>query len=206
MNATTYPLTLFFDAACPLCRREMQSLRRRDRARRLRFEDVRAPGFVAPAGTTVDAMLVAIHGPDGGRPPRRGRRGHCGSPMPPSDSAGSSRRRRGARCARCRSAPISGSHATASPCPPGSSSRRMADVRAARTAPKSRANFERTIHGHRNLPCLPCLRHRGPDPRHRLPAQYPRPRARPTCATATAVPSSGSAARHCSPSPAACCC
>lgn len=62
MNAETYPLTLFYDGACPVCRHEMHALRRRDTAARLRFEDVRAPGFVAPDGTTVDAMLAAIHG------------------------------------------------------------------------------------------------------------------------------------------------
>ncbi len=62
MNADIYPLTLFFDGACPICRREMQSLRRRDRARRLRFEDVRAPGFATPPGATLDDLLTALHG------------------------------------------------------------------------------------------------------------------------------------------------
>jgi predicted DCC family thiol-disulfide oxidoreductase YuxK len=62
MNDTTWPLTLYFDAACPMCRTEMASLRARDARGRLRFEDVRAPGFVPPAGATVAAMLEAIHG------------------------------------------------------------------------------------------------------------------------------------------------
>lgn len=62
MQLDTYPLTLFFDAQCPVCRREMDSLRERDDAHRLRFEDVRAAAFVVPAGTTLDSMLDAIHG------------------------------------------------------------------------------------------------------------------------------------------------
>ncbi len=62
MQLDTYPLTLFFDAQCPVCRREMDSLRERDDAHRLRFEDVRAADFVVPAGTTLVSMLGAIHG------------------------------------------------------------------------------------------------------------------------------------------------
>ena len=61
MNANNYPMTLFFDGRCPLCVREMRALRRRDRAARLRFVDVRAPGFAEPAGATLDDMLTAIH-------------------------------------------------------------------------------------------------------------------------------------------------
>jgi len=58
---TTYPLTLFFDSACPMCRTEMQSLAARDAAGRLRFDDVHAAGFAPPPGTSVAAMLEAIH-------------------------------------------------------------------------------------------------------------------------------------------------
>jgi predicted DCC family thiol-disulfide oxidoreductase YuxK len=61
MNASNYPMTLFFDGLCPLCVREMGALRRRDRTARLRFVDVRAPGFVVPFGATLDDMLAAIH-------------------------------------------------------------------------------------------------------------------------------------------------
>jgi predicted DCC family thiol-disulfide oxidoreductase YuxK len=61
MTSATYPLTLFFDGQCPVCRTEMQSLRQRDTAGRLRFDDVRAEGFAVPAGTTLDHMLASIH-------------------------------------------------------------------------------------------------------------------------------------------------
>ena len=62
MQTDTYPLTLFFDGRCPVCRAEMQSLRQRDAAGRLRFEDIRADGFVLPHGTTLEHMLNTLHG------------------------------------------------------------------------------------------------------------------------------------------------
>lgn len=61
MTSSHYPLTLFFDGECPVCRTEMQSLRLRDAAGRLRFDDLRAPGFVVPAGATLEHMLTTIH-------------------------------------------------------------------------------------------------------------------------------------------------
>lgn len=61
MKANNYPLTLFYDGDCPVCRHEMRALQRRDSARRLRFENVRDIGFEAPAQTTLNAMLTSIH-------------------------------------------------------------------------------------------------------------------------------------------------
>ena len=62
MQTDIYPLTLFHDGRCPVCRMEMQSLRQRDDAGRLRFEDVHVDGFALPPGTTLEHMLAAIHG------------------------------------------------------------------------------------------------------------------------------------------------
>ena len=62
MTNDTYPLTLLFDSACPMCRTEMASLRTRDVSGRLRFADIHATGFAPPAGTTRTALLEAIHG------------------------------------------------------------------------------------------------------------------------------------------------
>ena len=62
MQSDIYPLTLFFDGLCPVCRTEMAALRQRDSAHRLRFEDVRADGFSVPEGTTLDRMLTSLHG------------------------------------------------------------------------------------------------------------------------------------------------
>ncbi|WP_110670695.1 thiol-disulfide oxidoreductase DCC family protein [Salinicola halophilus] len=38
-------LTLFYDGACPLCVHEIQHLKRLDRHRRIRFEDIHAEDF-----------------------------------------------------------------------------------------------------------------------------------------------------------------
>jgi predicted DCC family thiol-disulfide oxidoreductase YuxK len=62
MTSNDFPLTLFFDGACPMCRAEMTVLQRRDTAGRLRFADVHAADFAVPAATTPAAMLAAIHG------------------------------------------------------------------------------------------------------------------------------------------------
>ena len=59
----TYPLTLLYDAACPVCALEMDWLRARDDAGRLVFVDIGAAGFDASAyGTTPAALDAEIHG------------------------------------------------------------------------------------------------------------------------------------------------
>jgi len=63
-----YPLTLLYDAACPVCSLEMDHLRERDHDGRLAFVDIAAPGFDAAAfGTTLAALHAEVHGvrPDG---------------------------------------------------------------------------------------------------------------------------------------------
>lgn len=56
-------LTLYFDDACPFCRREMARLRRWDRTGRLAFVDIAAPGFdPAPLGASLAAMNTELHG------------------------------------------------------------------------------------------------------------------------------------------------
>ena len=58
-----YPLTLLYDAACPVCALEMDHLRERNSAGRLEFVDIAAPGFDAAAWVTTRAALDAeIHG------------------------------------------------------------------------------------------------------------------------------------------------
>lgn len=62
MNSSLYPLTLYYDASCPLCAAEMENLRLRDAAGHLRFIDASAPGFdSAPAGTTVADLMALMH-------------------------------------------------------------------------------------------------------------------------------------------------
>ncbi len=60
---TTYPLTLFYDAACPVCRLEMDNLRARNALNRLVFKDISAPGFDAERyGATLQEMGALLHG------------------------------------------------------------------------------------------------------------------------------------------------
>jgi len=59
---------VFYDGGCPLCRREIDWLMRRDRLKRIRFTDINAPGFAASSlGLTDVQLLQEIHGrlPDG---------------------------------------------------------------------------------------------------------------------------------------------
>lgn len=43
-------LTVYYDAACPICNGEMHNLMLRDVARQVRFVDASAPGFERPDG------------------------------------------------------------------------------------------------------------------------------------------------------------
>jgi predicted DCC family thiol-disulfide oxidoreductase YuxK len=68
MNTNNYPLTLLYDAACPVCSLEMDHLRERNVEGRLLFIDISAPDFnPAPYGVTLADMNAEIHGlrPDG---------------------------------------------------------------------------------------------------------------------------------------------
>ncbi len=59
---STYPLTLLYDGACPICRWEMDRLARRDALRRLVFVDIASPGFdPLPYGVTLEGVQGLIH-------------------------------------------------------------------------------------------------------------------------------------------------
>ena len=60
--AAIYPLTLLYDASCPVCALEMDHLRSRNAAGQLQFIDITAPGFDAtPYGATLAEMNAEIH-------------------------------------------------------------------------------------------------------------------------------------------------
>jgi uncharacterized protein YbjT (DUF2867 family) len=61
-GAVPGPLTLLYDGACPICAYEMRRLHGLDRARRLAYCDIAAPGFDAGRyGATLDAMMGRMH-------------------------------------------------------------------------------------------------------------------------------------------------
>lgn len=57
-----YPLTIYFDGACPLCLAEMTNLQLRNVAGLLRFEDASRPDFKNyPPGTDRPALMALLH-------------------------------------------------------------------------------------------------------------------------------------------------
>ncbi|MET0794125.1 MAG: DUF393 domain-containing protein [Polyangiaceae bacterium] len=63
-----FEIEVFYDGACPLCTREIELLRRKDRAQHIRFTDIAAPGFDAEQlGVSWPTLMARIHGrlPDG---------------------------------------------------------------------------------------------------------------------------------------------
>jgi len=70
LHATVvWPLTIFYDASCPLCREEMHALKAWDRDDRLRLRDASAAGFddarCRAAGVGVPDLMRLIHAVDG---------------------------------------------------------------------------------------------------------------------------------------------
>jgi predicted DCC family thiol-disulfide oxidoreductase YuxK len=57
-----YPLTLYYESACPLCNAEMNNLRLRDSHGLLNLVDISAPGFADfPEGADMNDLLTLIH-------------------------------------------------------------------------------------------------------------------------------------------------
>jgi predicted DCC family thiol-disulfide oxidoreductase YuxK len=67
-SSISFPLTVFYDASCPLCASEIRALAARDRDRRLVLVDCSAEDFdvhaYAAEGVTREAMMEAIHARD----------------------------------------------------------------------------------------------------------------------------------------------
>lgn len=67
MNAT-WPLVIYYDASCPLCREEMHALKDHDANARLSLVDASAPGFtdahLAAAGIPRADLMRLIHARD----------------------------------------------------------------------------------------------------------------------------------------------
>lgn len=64
----TMEIEVFFDGGCPLCLREINFLKRRDRHERIKFTDIDAADFSTDScGKTYDELMAKIYGrlPDG---------------------------------------------------------------------------------------------------------------------------------------------
>ena len=63
-----FPLTIYYDASCPLCRKEMQTLRDHDVHARLELVDCSPPNFFDPqvqaAGFQPKDLMALIHARD----------------------------------------------------------------------------------------------------------------------------------------------
>ena len=63
-----WPLAIYYDASCPLCREEMHALKAYDRHSRLDLRDASVPGFsdadLDAAGIGVPDLMLAIHARD----------------------------------------------------------------------------------------------------------------------------------------------
>ena len=63
-----YPLTVFYDASCPMCAAEMQALKKCDRAARLELLDCSAPDFdesvLSGLAITREDLMARIHARD----------------------------------------------------------------------------------------------------------------------------------------------
>jgi len=63
MQASTWEVEVFFDGACPLCRREIAFLRWFDRRDRIRFTDIAADDFdPRVVDSTYETLMERIHG------------------------------------------------------------------------------------------------------------------------------------------------
>jgi len=60
-----YPLTVYYDASCPLCRAEIETLKARDAGDALRLVDCSSADFEGPVdGVSRDRMMARIHARD----------------------------------------------------------------------------------------------------------------------------------------------
>ncbi len=59
---TIYPLTVYYDHSCPICRNEVFRLNQRDHANQMLLVDCSSAGFTPPAGAPAqEAMMQLIH-------------------------------------------------------------------------------------------------------------------------------------------------
>lgn len=58
-----WEVEVFFDGDCPLCKREIEMIRRRDVDHKILFTDITGETFVSAAvGKSIDELMLQIHG------------------------------------------------------------------------------------------------------------------------------------------------
>lgn len=68
VSQSPFDVEVFYDGACPLCTREIEMLRRKDKKQRIVFTDIADPQFdPASVGVPFATLMARIHGrlPDG---------------------------------------------------------------------------------------------------------------------------------------------
>ncbi|QEG21792.1 thiol-disulfide oxidoreductase DCC family protein [Mariniblastus fucicola] len=57
------PFEVFYDEHCPLCRKEINFIRKRDKRSRLKLTDISSPEFdPSDTGESLDTLMMEIHG------------------------------------------------------------------------------------------------------------------------------------------------
>jgi predicted DCC family thiol-disulfide oxidoreductase YuxK len=64
MSDVVFPLTVFYDHSCPLCRDEVELLRQHNSAQKLAFVDCSASDFIEDPVHSRNAMMRLIHARD----------------------------------------------------------------------------------------------------------------------------------------------
>ena len=64
MNTVAYPITIFYDASCPLCTREVMLLKKYDAREQINLIDCSPTEFTGESGYTRDSMMKLIHARD----------------------------------------------------------------------------------------------------------------------------------------------
>ena len=64
MKWVAYPITIFYDASCSLCQREITLLKKYDALEKIKLVDCSPTNFVGEDGFSRDAMMRLIHARD----------------------------------------------------------------------------------------------------------------------------------------------
>jgi predicted DCC family thiol-disulfide oxidoreductase YuxK len=64
MNSVTYPITIYYDASCPLCTREISVLKRYDSDNQINLIDCSPTDYAGDDGYSREAMMKLIHARD----------------------------------------------------------------------------------------------------------------------------------------------